>query len=121
MVSEYNKKSYQDAEYFETRRATAKGDVYSFGVVLLEILTGKKPMDDAFLEEGTKLVTWVKAVVGGRREEEVVDSRLEWFPEEQVKSVFCIAMDCLEEEPSNRPTMADVVKMLEDVNQQIHV
>ena len=47
------------AEYFDTGKGTAKGDVYSFGVVLLEQLTGKKTMDEAFLEEGTKLVTWV--------------------------------------------------------------
>lgn len=46
------------AEYFDTGKATAKGDVYSFGVVLLELLTGKRPSDEAFLEEGTKLVTW---------------------------------------------------------------
>lgn len=47
------------AEYFDTGRATAKGDVYSFGVVLLELLTGKRPSDEAFIEEGTRLVTWV--------------------------------------------------------------
>lgn len=47
------------AEYFDTGRATIKGDVYSFGVVLLELLTGKKPTDETFIEEGTKLVTWV--------------------------------------------------------------
>lgn len=47
------------AEYFDTGKATVKGDVYSFGVVLLELLTGKKPSDEAFLEEGTRLVTWV--------------------------------------------------------------
>ena len=35
------------------------GDVYSFGVVLLELLTGKKPTDEAFVAEGTKLVSWV--------------------------------------------------------------
>lgn len=50
-------------EYFDTGKATAKGDVYSFGVVLLELLTGKKPIDEAFLEEGTKLVTWVRLSV----------------------------------------------------------
>ncbi|KAA8526722.1 hypothetical protein F0562_009049 [Nyssa sinensis] len=50
---------YLAPEYFDTGRATAKGDVYSFGVVLLELLTGKKPTDEAFIEEGTKLVTWV--------------------------------------------------------------
>ncbi|XP_035543428.1 receptor-like serine/threonine-protein kinase At1g78530 isoform X2 [Juglans regia] len=50
---------YLAPEYFDTGRATAKGDVYSFGVVLLELLTGKKPTDEAFLEEGTRLVSWV--------------------------------------------------------------
>ncbi|KAK1320710.1 Receptor-like serine/threonine-protein kinase [Acorus calamus] len=45
-------------EYFETGRATVKGDVYSFGVVLLELLTGKRPTDELFIEEGTTLVTW---------------------------------------------------------------
>lgn len=47
------------SEYFETGRATTKGDVYSYGVVLLELLTGKRPTDESFLENGTRLVTWV--------------------------------------------------------------
>lgn len=46
-------------EYFDTGRATVKGDVYSYGVVLLELLTGKRPNDETFIEEGTKLVKWV--------------------------------------------------------------
>lgn len=46
-------------EYFDTGRATTKGDVYSFGVVLLELLTGKRPTDESFIEEGKNLVTWV--------------------------------------------------------------
>ncbi|XP_026658883.2 receptor-like serine/threonine-protein kinase At1g78530 isoform X3 [Phoenix dactylifera] len=50
---------YLAPEYFDTGRATTKGDVYSFGVVLLELLTGKRPTDESFIEEGTKLVTWV--------------------------------------------------------------
>lgn len=48
-------------EYFETGRATTKGDVYSYGVVLLELLTGKRPTDESFLENGTRLVTWVRS------------------------------------------------------------
>ncbi|XP_028191786.1 receptor-like serine/threonine-protein kinase At1g78530 isoform X2 [Glycine soja] len=51
---------YLAPEYFDTGRATLQGDVYSFGVVLLELLTGKKPSDEAFMEEGTMLVTWIK-------------------------------------------------------------
>lgn len=104
---------YLAPEYFDTGRATAKGDVYSFGVVLLELLTGKKPTDEAFIEEGTKLVTWVKTVVEEKREECVLDSSLECCPMDEINNVFSIALMCLEPEPSNRPTMAEVLKMLE--------
>ncbi|CAL5406015.1 unnamed protein product [Camellia sinensis] len=106
---------YLAPEYFDTGKATAKGDVYSFGVVLLELLTGKKPTDEAFTEEGTKLVTWVKAVVEEKREELVVDSSLECCPADEIKHVFNIAMMCLESEPSKRPTMTEAVKLLEQI------
>ncbi|KAK9937724.1 hypothetical protein M0R45_014496 [Rubus argutus] len=106
---------YLAPEYFDTGRATVKGDVYSFGVVLLELLTGKKPTDEAFIEEGTKLVTWVKAVVQDRREEYVLDKNLEGCPVDEINIVFSIALMCLEPEPSKRPTMAEVVKMLEQI------
>ncbi|KAK2638619.1 hypothetical protein Ddye_026414 [Dipteronia dyeriana] len=109
---------YLAPEYFDTGRATVKGDVYSFGVVLLELLTGKKPMDEEFLEEGTKLVTWVKAVVQDKREEYVLDACLEGCPINEISNVFSIALVCLESEPSKRPTMAEVVKMLEQIKSE---
>ncbi|KAH9779464.1 Receptor-like serine/threonine-protein kinase [Citrus sinensis] len=109
---------YLAPEYFDTGRATAKGDVYSFGVVLLELLTGKRPMDEAFLEEGTKLVTWVKAVMQDKREEYVTDTSLEGCPINEINDVFSIASMCLEPEPSKRPTMTEVVKMLELINSE---
>ncbi|MBA0632699.1 hypothetical protein Godav_001393 [Gossypium davidsonii] len=109
---------YLAPEYFDTGRATAKGDVYSFGVVLLELLTGKKPTDEAFLEEGTKLVTWVKGVVEERREEYVVDNSLGSCPVDEVNKTFNIALMCLETDPSKRPTMAEVVKMLEQIKSE---
>ncbi|XP_073284065.1 receptor-like serine/threonine-protein kinase At1g78530 [Primulina huaijiensis] len=103
---------YLAPEYFDTGKATAKGDVYSFGVVLLELLTGKKPTDESFIEEGTKLVTWVKTVVQEKREERVIDSILEGCPADEINHVFGIALMCLEPEPTQRPTMAEVVKIL---------
>ncbi|ONI12248.1 hypothetical protein PRUPE_4G153600 [Prunus persica] len=106
---------YLAPEYFDTGRATAKGDVYSFGVVLLELLTGKKPTDEAFIEEGTKLVTWVKAVIQDKKEEYVIDSNLGCCPTDEINNAFSIALMCLEPEPSKRPTMVEVVKMLEEI------
>ncbi|XP_021895021.1 receptor-like serine/threonine-protein kinase At1g78530 isoform X2 [Carica papaya] len=106
---------YLAPEYFDTGKATAKGDVYSYGVVLLELLTKKKPTDEAFFEEGTKLVTWVKGVIQDKREENVIDSSLQSYPIDEINHVFNIALMCLEPEPAIRPTMAEVVKMLEKI------
>ncbi|CAL9058701.1 unnamed protein product, partial [Musa banksii] len=110
---------YLAPEYFDTGRATTKGDVYSFGVVLLELLTGKRPTDESFIEEGTKLVTWVKDVVKDERQEQAVDSTLSCFPTEEVKEAFRIAEKCLESDPSKRPAMAEVLKMLEQISSLI--
>ncbi|PKA62489.1 Receptor-like serine/threonine-protein kinase [Apostasia shenzhenica] len=106
---------YLAPEYFDTGKATTKGDVYSFGVVLLELLTGKRPTDESFIEEGTKLVTWVKGVMEDKREEHAIDSDLVCFPVEEVKKIFAVAEQCLEPDPSKRPTMSRVLKMLEQI------
>ncbi|KAK8527545.1 hypothetical protein V6N12_054751 [Hibiscus sabdariffa] len=74
-------------------------------------------MDEAFLEEGTKLVTWVKGVVEERKQEYVVDSCLGCCcPIDEIKITFNVALMCLETDPSKRPTMVEVVKMLKQIN-----
>ncbi|XP_017979822.1 PREDICTED: receptor-like serine/threonine-protein kinase At1g78530 [Theobroma cacao] len=103
---------YLAPEYFDTGRATAKGDVYSFGVVLLELLTGKKPTDEAFLEEGTKLVTWVKGVVEERREEYVLDSSLGSCPVDEINNAFNVALMCLETEQTVLHTSPDFLNFV---------
>ena len=55
----------------------------------------------------------VKSVVEERKEELVLDESLRSCPIEEVNNVFNIAMTCLESEPLKRPTMAEVVKLLE--------
>jgi serine/threonine protein kinase len=109
---------YLAPEYFDTGRATTKGDVYSYGVLLLELLTGKRPTDESFLENGTRLVTWVKETMEEKREEHAIDEALlklhhHHLPTEEVRLVFSVADRCLDADPANRPTMAQVVKMLE--------
>nr|POE80592.1 receptor-like serine/threonine-protein kinase [Quercus suber] len=91
-----------------------KGMFYSFGVLLLELLTGKKPDDEVFIEGGSKFVSWVKAVVQ-EKEVYVLDGRLENCPEDEIDNVFSIALMCLKPEPSKRPTIAEAVKMLEKI------
>lgn len=46
--------------YAMTGQLSTKSDVYSFGVVLLELLTGRKPVDHTLPRGQQSLVTWVK-------------------------------------------------------------
>ncbi|KAI4333525.1 hypothetical protein L6164_018317 [Bauhinia variegata] len=94
-----------------------KADVYSYGVVLLEIIIRKKVLDPSFLE-GTDIVGWVQSVWEETGEiDSIVDSNLaEEFSnsdvKKQVTKVLLVALRCAEKEPSKRPTMRDVIKLL---------
>lgn len=57
----------------------------------------------------------MKTVVQEKREEYVLDSSLDCCSVDEVNGVFSIALKCLEPEPAQRPTMAEVVKMLEQI------
>jgi len=64
------------------------------------------------------LLSQVKAVVREKKEELVLDSSLRCCCSmEEVNKVFSIAMMCLEPDPLNRPTMGDVVKMLDQTEE----
>lgn len=115
---------YVPPEYYQSFRCTAKGDVYSFGVVLLELLTGKRPTDkDDFGD--TNLVGWVKMKVREGKGMEVIDPELllvtkgtDESEAEEVKEMvryLDITMQCVDDFPSKRPNMLQVVAMLREL------
>lgn len=53
---------YVAPEYAMTGHLLVKSDVYSYGVVLLELLTGKKPVDMSQSAGKENLVTWVSCI-----------------------------------------------------------
>lgn len=61
----------------------------------------------------------VQVVVQEKREEYVIDSVLKDYPSEEVNAVFTVALMCLESDPTRRPTMEEVVKMLERIKPQL--
>ncbi|MCO5594005.1 hypothetical protein L7F22_048024 [Adiantum nelumboides] len=107
---------YVPPEYYQSFRCTFKGDIYSFGVILLELLTGKRPTDKEFFED-TNLVGWVRALVCERRSSEVLDAWLQGDECNQCEMLqyLQIACDCVQDNPSRRPTMREVVFMLKGV------
>lgn len=108
---------YIAPEYAYTLKVDEKSDVYSFGVVLLELIAGRKPVGD--FGEGVDIVRWVLKTTSELSQPSdaasvlaVVDSRLTEYPLQGVIHLFKIAMMCVEEDSSARPTMREVVHML---------
>lgn len=108
------------AEYAYTMKVTEKCDIYSYGVVLLELLTGKIPVQP--LDQGGDLVTWARNYVRNHSlTSGILDSRLELEDERTVNhmiSVLKIALMCTSMSPFDRPSMREVVLMLIESNER---
>ncbi|KAG8663068.1 probable serine/threonine-protein kinase PBL3 isoform X2 [Manihot esculenta] len=112
-------RGYAAPEYVATGRLTPKSDVYSFGVVLLELLSGRRAMDDerAYFVEET-LVDWAKPFLSDpRRVLRIMDTRLggQYF-KKGAQAAAALALQCLHTDPKNRPLMIEVLTALEKLN-----
>ncbi|TKY61698.1 Receptor serine/threonine-protein kinase ALE2 [Spatholobus suberectus] len=108
---------YVAPEYAMTGHLLVKSDVYSYGVVLLELLTGRKPVDMSQPTGQENLVTWARPILRDKdRLEEIADPRLGGkYPKEDFVRVCTIAAACVAPEASQRPTMGEVVQSLKMV------
>ncbi|VAI50118.1 unnamed protein product [Triticum turgidum subsp. durum] len=100
---------YIDPEYARTSRLNEKSDVYSYGVVLLELLTGKKPVDNE-----CNLHHLILSKAADNTVMEMVDPDITATCKDlgEVKRMFQLALLCSKRQPSDRPTMHDVVHVL---------
>ncbi|CAL9116162.1 unnamed protein product [Musa textilis] len=104
---------YIAPEYAYTLRVTEKSDIYSFGVVILELVTGKFPMDPELGE--MDLAQWVCSTMEQKGVESVIDPRLGLCFKEEMRKVLDVGLLCTNFLPLNRPPMRTVVKLLLDV------
>ncbi|PKA51211.1 putative LRR receptor-like serine/threonine-protein kinase [Apostasia shenzhenica] len=100
------------------RGITEKSDVYSYGVVLLELLTGKHPLEPS-LPGGAHLVQWVREHHRRRQDPAaLLDTRLHGAPAyqlQQMLQVLGISVLCISARPDDRPSMKDVVVLLKEI------
>ncbi|CAH2060856.1 unnamed protein product [Thlaspi arvense] len=106
---------YAAPEYIMTGHLTTMNDVYSFGVVLLELISGKRSMDNTRARREQSLVEWARPMLRDQRKlERIIDPRLECqYKTEAARAASALAFKCLSQNPKYRPTMSEVVKVLE--------
>ncbi|KAM3394956.1 receptor-like serine/threonine-protein kinase ALE2 isoform X1 [Capsicum galapagoense] len=105
---------YVAPEYAMTGHLLVKSDVYSYGVVLLELITGKKPVDMSHPPGQENLVAWARPLLTSDEGLElIVDHTLGLdFPFDDIVKVAAIASMCVQPEVSHRPFMGEVVQAL---------
>ncbi|KEH39442.1 putative transferase, protein kinase RLK-Pelle-RLCK-VIIa-2 family [Medicago truncatula] len=107
---------YAAPEYVDSGLLTTKSDVYSFGVVLLEMVCGRRVIDNNKPYGEHNLVQWAKPYLTDKRKVlRVLDSRLEGqCSSVEAYKVTSLSLKCLSEK-SSRPNMDEVVSTLEQL------
>lgn len=108
---------YIAPEYAYTLQVHEKSDIYSFGVVLLELLTGRRPVEPDF-GDALNIVEWVKSKIQSTEGiKEVLDQNVGAScssVQEEMMLVLRVALLCTSRSPGDRPSMRDVVTMLQE-------
>ncbi|KAF7840277.1 L-type lectin-domain containing receptor kinase VII.1 [Senna tora] len=110
---------YMAPEVIKTGRASTQTDVYMFGILILEVMCGRRP-----IEEGkASLVEWVWELMVKGQIVNAIDVRMREelggiMNEEDVERVLNLGLLCAYPEPKARPKMRQVVKILEGRNNE---
>nr|KYP61214.1 Lectin-domain containing receptor kinase A4.2 [Cajanus cajan] len=106
-------RGYIAPEYFTSGKATKESDIYSFGVVLLEIASGRKPVELEAEEGQISVIEWVWNLYGLGRFLEAVDPKLcGEFDEKQMERLVVVGLWCVHPDYSFRPSIRQVIQVL---------
>ncbi|KAL1820092.1 hypothetical protein ACET3Z_014961 [Daucus carota] len=105
---------YMAPEYSGTRILDEKTDVYSVGVLIIEILSGRSPIQRRGDGTEVNLVEWLNSVLRDQNIIHVLDPKLPEKPnKKELKRIILIALRCVDADAENRPKMGDIIHMLE--------
>ncbi|CAN8266853.1 unnamed protein product [Cochlearia groenlandica] len=116
---------YLAPEYAVTGRVTTKVDIFSLGVILMELITGRKALDESQPEDSVHLVTWFRRIAASKDEnafKNAIDPNIGLDLDKDtlasVEKVWELAGHCCAREPYQRPDMAHIVNVLSSLTVQ---
>ncbi|KAK6924047.1 Protein kinase domain [Dillenia turbinata] len=105
---------YVAPEYASTGMLNERSDVYSFGILIMEIISGRSPVDYSRPSEEVNLIDWLKKMVANRNPVGVLDLKIPEKPSSRaLKRALLVALRCVDPNAQKRPKMGHVVHMLE--------
>jgi len=105
---------YVAPEYAGTGMLNETSDVYSFGILIMEIISGRVPVDYNRPPGEINLVEWLKTMVSNRNSEGVLDPKMTEKPTSRaLKKALLVALRCVDPEARKRPKIGHVIHMLE--------
>ncbi|XP_061343796.1 putative receptor protein kinase ZmPK1 [Gastrolobium bilobum] len=119
-------RGYMAPEWVFNQPITSKVDVYSYGIVILEMITGMSATMDIYATSGVQkqhlsLVAWLreKQNNGSSWVDEILDRTIRGgYEESKMEALARVALQCVEEERDKRPTMSQVVEMLQKCSRE---
>ncbi|CAN1122786.1 Protein kinase STUNTED [Linum perenne] len=107
---------YLAPEYFQHGKVSDKTDVYAFGVVLLELITGRKPIEAIRPQGEENLVLWAKPLLdkGKGAIEELLDPQIKCTLRNmsEITQMIQAAAACVSSEESRRPGIKEIIAIL---------
>ena len=104
---------YLAPEYAMLGKASESCDVYSFGILLLELATGKRPLEKSSATTKRTIVDWALPLVVEKKINELADPKLNGdYNADELKRVVLVALRCSHSRPEKRPIMVEVVELL---------
>lgn len=104
---------YMSPEYVIRGQYSTKSDAFSFGILVIEIVTGRRNSGPHFLEQNEDLISIVRRHWEEGNIVEMIDHSLgRNYPEAEVLKCVNIGLLCVQQNPVDRPTMADVMVLL---------
>lgn len=105
---------YVAPEYASTGMLNESSDVYSFGILIMEVISGRTPVDYSRPPGEVNLVEWLKTMVSNRNSEGVLDPKIPDKPSSRaLKRTLLVSLKCVDPDSQKRPKMGHVIHMLE--------
>lgn len=108
---------YLAPEYAENGIVSVRTDVYSFGIVLIQLMSGRKVVDTTREDQQQSLRQWAEPLIERLALHELIDPRLgEAYDTYELYHMARTAYLCVQSNPEMRPSMGEVVRLLEGEN-----